>query len=58
MAKTFRVLECIKPTQGFTVGKSYKLLGQHGKYVEIEDDTGERQIMLDIYFSEIIKKKK
>jgi len=46
-----RLLECIKPVSGFIVGKSYKMVSCSGKYVEIIDENGSKEIMLDIYFS-------
>jgi len=47
---------CIKPISGFTVGENYKIISQYGKYVEVIDNSGNREILLDIYFSNLGKK--
>ena len=52
------MLECIQETDGFTLGKSYKCLGNAGKYVEMVNDLGNREIMLDIYFKGFSKQNK
>lgn len=44
-------LTCIKEYENYIVGKSYKLIGRSGGYVEIVNELGETDIMLDIYFS-------
>lgn len=51
MAKNVKMVKCIKPCVGFKVGNDYKLIGQYSKYVEVEDELGNREIMLDIYFN-------
>ncbi|EQC1535524.1 hypothetical protein ACY1J9_001355 [Clostridium botulinum] len=47
-------LKCIKGTGGFTVGKTYKLLGCAGEYVCLKDDNSEQVILFESYF-DIIK---
>jgi hypothetical protein len=49
-------LKCIKPIEGFTVGKDYNLLGCAGELVELLDDNNEKTILYESYF-EIINKK-
>jgi hypothetical protein len=45
------LLKCIKQLEGLTIGKSYKLLGCAGEYVQIKDDNGQNIIINEIYFS-------
>lgn len=47
-------LKCIRETDGFTVGKIYKLLGCAGEYVELLDDNKEKVVLFEGNF-EIIK---
>lgn len=49
---------CIKQSKGFDLNKIYKCVGKSGKYVEVVDSFGDRQIMLDIYFKDVEKKTK
>lgn len=51
------ILECIKETQGFTLGKHYKLLGCAGECVQLEDDNNEECILFESYFDIVNKKK-
>lgn len=48
-------LKCLKPVEGFTVGKIYKLLGVSGEYVSVKDDNKKKVILLESYF-EILNK--
>lgn len=43
-------LKCIKKTEGFTVGKKYKLLGCAGEYVQVKDDCKEEVLLFEGYF--------
>lgn len=43
-------VKCIKSLEGFTLGKSYKLLGCAGEYVQLVDDNGDEVILYDCYF--------
>lgn len=43
-------LKCIKEVEGFTIGKTYKLLGCAGEYVELKDDNNEKVILFESYF--------
>jgi len=52
------MLECVQEVDGFTLGKSYKCLGNAGKYVEMVNNLGNREIMLDIYFKGFSKQNK
>jgi hypothetical protein len=47
-------LKCVKEIDGFTVGKTYKLLGVAGEYVQLKDDNKENVILFEGYF-EIVK---
>lgn len=44
-------LKCIKETKGFTIGKTYKLLGCGGEYVQLKDDNNEIVVLYESYFS-------
>jgi hypothetical protein len=43
-------LRCIRPIEGFTLGKTYKLLGCAGEYVELVDDDKVKVILYESYF--------
>lgn len=43
-------LICTKETDGFTVGKKYKVLGCVAEYVQLRGDDGEEVIMNEVYF--------
>ncbi|EQB4340887.1 hypothetical protein ACYJ2U_001606 [Clostridium botulinum] len=47
-------LKCIKEVKGFTVGKTYELLGCAGECVCLKDDNDERYTLFESYF-EIVK---
>jgi hypothetical protein len=47
-------LKCIEETEGFTVGKTYKLLGCAGECVQLKDDNKESVILFEGYF-ELVK---
>jgi len=47
---------CIKPSKDFIVGKIYKCVSKSGKYYEVIDEMGTRQVMLAIYFKDVEKK--
>lgn len=43
-------IKCINKTDGFTVGKSYKLIGCIGEYVQLKDDHKRSVILFESYF--------
>ena len=43
-------LKCVKETEGFTVGKDYKLLGAVAEYVELKDDRGKKVTVYESNF--------
>lgn len=47
-------LKCVRKIEGFTLGKTYKLLGCAAEYVQLKDDNGEKAILYEGYF-EIVK---
>jgi len=52
------MIECVQEVDGFTVGKSYKCLGNAGLYVEMVDDSGERVILFGSHFKGFTKQNK
>lgn len=46
-------LKCIKETEGFTLGKTYKLLGCGGEYVQLKDDNGEEYVLYEGNFETV-----
>ncbi|MBO0602728.1 hypothetical protein I2483_13755 [Sporosarcina sp. E16_3] len=44
-------LKCIKEIEGFTLGKTYKLLGCAGEYVQLKDDNKQVTTLYESYFT-------
>lgn len=44
-------LKCIKNVEGFTLNKTYKLLGVAGEYVQLKDDNNKTVILFESYFA-------
>lgn len=49
------ILECVRKTEGFTLGKHYKLLGCAGEYVQLKDDNKKECILFESYFDIVNK---
>lgn len=47
-------LKCVEEIEGFTVGKTYKLRGCAGEYVQLKDDNNEDSVIYEGYF-ELVK---
>ena len=46
-------LRCIRKAKGFTIGKTYKLLGCAGDNVQLKDDNKEKVILFESYFETV-----
>lgn len=47
-------VKCIKEIKGFTIGKTYKLLGCVAEYVSLKNDNKEKVVVYEGYF-DIVK---
>ena len=52
------MLECIKECEGYILGEKYAMVSCSGKYVEMVNSSGFREIMTDTYFSGFAKRLK
>lgn len=44
------LLKCNKPIDGYTVGKTYELLGCAGEHIEVVADDGKKYVVFEGYF--------